>query len=146
MKKFIVYFTVLVATVSTTAFSASSVVTCAKQSPAHSVALVELYTSEGCSSCPPADQWLSGLANEGFTSDKVVPLAFHVDYWDYIGWKDPYASPKFTDRQRQVVEAGRAMFAYTPQVLFNGIDFGDWRNGANFSQAVLTSQKSKTTS
>ncbi|MBY0545568.1 MAG: DUF1223 domain-containing protein [Gammaproteobacteria bacterium] len=107
----------------------------------HIVPLIELYTSEGCSSCPPADQWMSGLADQGFTSDKVIPLAFHVDYWDYIGWKDRFASPKFTDRQRQVVAAGRTRFAYTPQVLFNGIDFGDWRNRANFADAVLASQK-----
>ena len=114
---------------------------CSAQSTDHIVPLIELYTSEGCSSCPPADQWLSGLADQGFTNDKVIPLAFHVDYWDYIGWKDRFASPKFTARQRQVVDAGRAKFAYTPQVLFNGIDFGDWRNHASFAGAVLTSQK-----
>ena len=68
-------------------------------------ALVELYTSEGCSSCPPADRWLSGLAGSGHAPERVVPLALHVDYWDYIGWKDPYAKREFSQRQRKLTPA-----------------------------------------
>jgi hypothetical protein len=102
--------------------------------------LIELYTSEGCSSCPSADNWLSGLAGEGFTNDKVTALAFHVDYWDYIGWKDNFSSPKFTARQQQAVQTGRASFAYTPQVLINGIDFRDWHESVSFAQAVQVVQ------
>lgn len=71
-----------------------------KQSPPHAVALVELYTSEGCSSCPPADRWLSRLLREEPGPDRVVPLAFHVDYWDRLGWKDRFASPRYAKPAR----------------------------------------------
>lgn len=71
-----------------------------KQSPPHAVALVELYTSEGCSSCPPADRWLSRLLRDGPGADHVVPLAFHVDYWDRLGWKDRFASPRYAKPAR----------------------------------------------
>jgi hypothetical protein len=80
---------------------------CLARSAAHTVALVELYTSEGCSSCPPADRWLSGLAARGYTAERVVPLALHVDYWDYIGWKDPYAKRDFSLRQRKLTQLQR---------------------------------------
>ena len=90
------------------------------------MALLELYTSEGCSSCPPADNWLSGLPKKGLGSDKVVPLAFHVDYWDYIGWADRFAKPEYTQRQRDVARANRLSTIYTPQVVLNGHDFRHW--------------------
>src|SRR5713101_7266519 len=64
---------------------------CSTYSGPHTTALVELYTSEGCDSCPAADHWLSSLFGQGLRPDQVVPLALHVDYWDYIGWKDPFA-------------------------------------------------------
>ncbi|MBM3367000.1 MAG: DUF1223 domain-containing protein [Betaproteobacteria bacterium] len=73
---------------------------CSAQSPAGTTALVELYTSEGCDSCPPADRWLASLGPKGLVPGKVVPIALHVDYWDYIGWKEPYAKPEFSLRQR----------------------------------------------
>ncbi|MDZ7890738.1 MAG: DUF1223 domain-containing protein [Rhodoferax sp.] len=84
--------------------------------------VIELYTSEGCSSCPPADQWLSGLKGK-----PVVAQAFHVAYWDYIGWKDVYASPAFTTRQRDIAAANRLSNIYTPQVVRNGQDWRTWR-------------------
>jgi hypothetical protein len=74
---------------------------CKANSPATTTALVELYTSEGCDSCPPADRWLSSLGPRGFAPDRVVPIALHVDYWDYIGWKDPYARQAHSARQRK---------------------------------------------
>ena len=89
---------------------------CKAQSGDRTVALVELYTSEGCSSCPPADRWLSGLSGRGFTPDRVVPLSLHVDYWDYIGWKDPYAKREFSQRQRKLSQLQRMALVYTPQV------------------------------
>src|SRR5687768_11798650 len=98
-------------------------------------ALVELYTSEGCDSCPPADRWLSSLGPKGFAADRVVPVALHVDYWDYIGWKDPYARQAHSARQRKMARLARAAMVYTPQVLLQGQDFRDWRSG-NFEQAV----------
>ena len=96
---------------------------CAAQSGSRTVALVELYTSEGCDSCPPADRWLSSLSAQGHTPDKVVPLSLHVDYWDYIGWKDPYAKREFATRQRKLADLKRAKVIYTPQVLLQGQDF-----------------------
>lgn len=115
----------------------ASAADCRAQSGPWTVALLELYTSEGCSSCPPADQWLSGIANSGYGADKVVSLAFHVDYWDYIGWKDRYAKPHFSARQRQ--GAGLLGFVYTPQVKLNGTDFRGWQQNMRFSQAIENS-------
>jgi hypothetical protein len=107
---------------------------CLARSGAQTVALVELYTSEGCSSCPPADRWLAGLA-ERYTSWQVVPLALHVDYWDYIGWKDPYAKREFSQRQRRLSRLQRAALVYTPQVLLQGADFRRW-DGVEFDRAI----------
>jgi len=109
---------------------------CTATSPAHTVALVELFTSEGCSSCPPADAWLRDLPGSGYGVDKVVPLALHVDYWDYIGWKDRFASARYTDRQRMYSAIGSSRFIYTPQVVFDGRDFRSWHNGSAFDRAV----------
>jgi hypothetical protein len=104
---------------------------CSARSPAKTTALVELYTSEGCDSCPPADRWLSSLGAKGYTPDRVVPIALHVDYWDYIGWKDPYARQAFSARQRKMAALARAAFVYTPQVLLQGQDFRGWRDGSS---------------
>lgn len=99
---------------------------CSAYTPAFTTALVELYTSEGCDSCPPADHWLSSLFGQGFRPDQVVPLALHVDYWDYLGWKDPYAKSEFSRRQRKLAQMGRATVVYTPQVVVQGRDFRRW--------------------
>lgn len=107
---------------------------CVTASAPHSVALLELYTSEGCSSCPPADQWLSGMAAAGFSTDKVIPLALHVDYWDYIGWKDRFAKPTFSGRQRDQVRADGGDFVYTPQVMLNGRDYRGWSSNSRFAR------------
>ena len=80
---------------------------CTAKSPETTVALVELYTSEGCDSCPPADRWLSSLAARGYAPERVVPMALHVDHWDYIGWKDPYAQQRFAGRQRKLAQLTR---------------------------------------
>ena len=106
---------------------------CSARSGERTAALVELYTSEGCSSCPPADRWLSTLG--GRYGGRVVPLSLHVDYWDYIGWKDPYAKARFSMRQRKMSQLQRAAFVYTPQVLLQGRDFRAW-GGAAFDAAV----------
>ncbi len=107
---------------------------CERSSPPHTVALVELYTSEGCSSCPPADRWLSGLkraAQNGW----VVPLAFHVDDWDYIGWKDRFAKAEFSRRQRDAVARQGSRTVYTPQVMIDGRDERGWASGLRFDRA-----------
>src|SRR5512134_3696486 len=82
--------------------------------------LVELYTSEGCDSCPPADRWLSATFPSGGATASV--LAFHVDYWDRLGWKDRFASPDYTARQHAAMRANGKTFVYTPQVLVQGRD------------------------
>lgn len=120
----------------TVLFSASlQAMQCAAKSPERTTALVELYTSEGCDSCPPADRWLSSLAARGYGPDRVVPIALHVDYWDYIGWKDPYAQQRFSSRQRKLAQLTRSAIVYTPQVILQGRDFRGWRSGA-FDQEV----------
>ncbi|OYU00546.1 MAG: hypothetical protein CFE40_04485 [Burkholderiales bacterium PBB1] len=97
---------------------------CSARSGATTPPIVELYTSEGCSSCPPADRWLSRLNAQ----PDVVALAFHVDYWDHLGWKDPYGSPVFSLRQAQQQVVNGARFSYTPQVAVNGVDTPGWRS------------------
>jgi hypothetical protein len=84
--------------------------------------VVELYTSEGCNSCPPADRWLSTLKDK----PEVLAAAFHVDYWDRLGWKDRFGSARYTERQAQVQKAAGARFSYTPQVIVNGTDWRRW--------------------
>ncbi len=79
--------------------------------------VVELFTSQGCSSCPPADELLTQMA----ARDDLLPLALHVDYWDYIGWKDTFAQPQFTDRQEGYRRAARARYKYTPQMVVGGV-------------------------
>jgi hypothetical protein len=107
---------------------------CAAQSGPGTAALVELYTSEGCDSCPPADAWLRRLPAAGAGS--LVPLSFHVDYWDYIGWKDPFASPAFSARQRELAGITRSRVVYTPQVVLAGRDYRGWGSGARFAADV----------
>lgn len=80
--------------------------------------VIELFTSQGCSSCPPADAMLHDLAKR----DDVIALALHVDYWDYIGWKDIFGSPANTQRQHAYARAANATTVYTPQVVINGVD------------------------
>lgn len=95
---------------------------CSARSAATVTPVVELYTSEGCNSCPPADRWLSTLAAE----PNVVALAFHVDYWDRLGWKDRFASAAFTERQSRQQAVNGARFSYTPQVVVDGSDRKEW--------------------
>jgi hypothetical protein len=110
---------------------------CQAVSGERTTALVELYTSEGCDSCPPADRWLSSLPARGYTLERVVPIALHVDYWDYIGWKDPYAQQRFTARQRKLAQLTRNAIVYTPQVLLQGRDFRRWGTPA-FDDALAS--------
>lgn len=101
---------------------------CTGHSPLHTVALVELYTSEGCSSCPPADQFLSGLRAAGLGREQVAPLSLHVDYWNYIGWRDPFAQPGFGERQRMLASAANTSLVYTPEFFVNGREVRKWSN------------------
>ncbi len=98
----------------------ASAVECSAASGEQRVALLELYTSEGCSSCPPADKWLSKLSTQKLVPGALLPLAFHVDYWNDLGWKDPFSQAKFSDRQREYSKRRGASFVVTPQLLLDG--------------------------
>jgi hypothetical protein len=114
---------------------------CRADSPAHRVALLELYTSEGCSSCPPADAWLSGVARDGLDAGRVVPLALHVDYWNYLGWQDPFSHSQFTRRQRHLAAQNRSPTVYTPGFFLNGREWRGWhRNELSARVAALGTQ------
>ena len=89
----------------------------APQAQAETV-LVELFTSQGCSSCPPADEVLGQLAKR----DDVIALSLHVDYWDYLGWKDVFADPAFSNRQKAYAAAASSTMIYTPQMMVGGVD------------------------
>jgi hypothetical protein len=94
------------------------------ESGASQVALIELYTSEGCSSCPPADAWLAALRDKPGLWKEFVPVAFHVDYWNALGWKDRLSSRDSTDRQYAYAAAWGARSVYTPCFVRNG---AEWR-------------------
>lgn len=96
---------------------------CVVTSGPQRAALVELYTSEGCSSCPPADRQLSLIGAPANTN--VVALALHVNFWDYIGWKDPFARAEFTDRQRWLIGVNGSRTLYTPHFFVGGREIQD---------------------
>lgn len=82
--------------------------------------VVELFTSEGCSSCPPADEYLSRLEDRLGSDAEVIPLAFHVDYWNYLGWEDPFSKAKYTKRQRRLSALNKQRTIYTPAFIVDG--------------------------
>src|SRR6266498_1743348 len=83
----------------------------------NSFAILELFTSEGCSSCPPADRLLPQLASG---DSNIIPLSFHVDYWNHLGWTDPFSKAEFSQRQREYGEHFHLESIYTPQLIING--------------------------
>jgi len=95
------------------------------------VALLELFTSEGCSSCPPAETWLSGLRSAPGLWKEFVPASFHVDYWDYLGWRDPWASKIFSYRQRDYAQSWHSDSIYTPGFVLNGREWRSWSREQN---------------
>jgi len=103
-------------------WAGGSATSCTRQSGQHVPWVVELYTSEGCSSCPPADRWLSGLKGK----PEVLALSFHVTYWDRLGWRDRFASAAYTQRQSQLLRTSGARYLYTPQVVVDGRDQPRW--------------------
>lgn len=122
----------LAAVTPTAAAPAGQRTLCSAISSAHQVPLVELYTSQGCSSCPPADRWLSSLQAR-VDAGQVVPLALHVGYWDYIGWKDPFARREFNARQRELA-AGATV--YTPGVFKQGHEWRQWGERAGLEAVI----------
>lgn len=91
--------------------------------------LLQLFTSEGCSSCPVADRWFSQLKTHPDLFTGFIPLAFHVDYWDYIGWKDPFAKAEYSERQRNLKKQNLISNIYTPGLVFNEKLWGGWFQG-----------------
>lgn len=110
--------------------------TCDSHSGTARAVLIELYTSEGCSSCPPADRWLSTLVPGVVNAAEIVPLAFHVDYWDRLGWRDRFASPGYTARQYDYAKTSGSGFVFTPQVIFAGRNDSGWSNISSVQQNI----------
>lgn len=106
--------------------SSSVAATLKFESPVERVAVIELFTSHGCSSCPPADKWLRRFENHPGLWKEVVPLAFHVDYWDYLGWSDRFAKSEYSKRQRSYRESGALRSVYTPGFVLNGREWRGW--------------------
>src|SRR5438477_10587171 len=89
--------------------------------------LLELFTSEGCSSCPPAEAWLGRLKSDDRLWQDFVPIAFHVDYWDRLGWKDRFAQPEWAQRQRAYANLWGSSSVYTPGFVLDGREWQDWK-------------------
>ena len=96
------------------------------QGPVPRVMLIELFTSEGCSSCPPAEAWLNRTETRSDLWSRIVPVAFHVDYWDYIGWPDRFAAPEYSRRHRTYREVGHIGRVYTPGLVVGGREWRGW--------------------
>ena len=109
---------------------------CSVTSNATITPVVELYTSEGCSSCPPADKWVSTLKGTSASGGAVVQ-AFHVGYWDYIGWVDRFAAPAYTQRQKDVATKNNLRGIYTPQAVLDGKDWPRWSGTPAGNQPAL---------
>ncbi len=99
------------------------------------VSLLELFTSEGCSSCPPADDWLSRLKNSPGLWSEFIPVAYHVDYWNRLGWKDRWSSPEFSKRQSAYARIWRNQNLYTPCFGLNGNEWRGWSRRRNVPRA-----------
>jgi hypothetical protein len=99
------------------------------------VSLLELYTSEGCSSCPPAESWLSRLSSDSRIWKEIVPVAFHVDYWDKLGWKDRFSRREYTLRQQSYSIAWGTSSVYTPGFVLDGQEWKGWFAGGRLPDA-----------
>ncbi len=88
--------------------------------------LIELFTSQSCSSCPPAEQWMTNLSQHPQLWTKIIPVAFHVDYWNQLGWQDPFSSPRYSARQRNYKRTNHVQSVYTPGFVVNGQEWRGW--------------------
>jgi hypothetical protein len=110
------------------------------QGSAPSAALVELYSSEGCSSCPPAEAWINSFKNAPGLWKDVFPVVFHVDYWDNLGWPDRFSRPEFTQRQRDYAQRLGQDSVYTPEFIVNGLE---WHRGLFGGQDIASPRAAK---
>jgi hypothetical protein len=117
----------------------ASVAAADESASAEAPVVVELFTSQGCSSCPPADTFLGELAQR---SD-LIALAFHVEYWNYIGWKDPFSSPEATQRQRDYAQSLKLSTVYTPQMVIDGASEAVGSDRARVGQAIASASQRK---
>lgn len=101
---------------------------CSIKTPKNKVALIEMYTSEACSSCPPGDRAISVLPNIHFPSDKVAVLAFHVNYWDHLDWIDPFYKKEFVQRHQILANKNKAKALFTPHFFVNSKEVFNWRS------------------
>ena len=114
----------------------------AATSPERSSVVIELFTSEGCSSCPPADRFLSELeAKQPIPGVAIIALEEHVDYWNQDGWEDPFSSQEWTERQREYVARFRGATPYTPQMILNGEQVMVLKGGSEIQRAILLAAK-----
>lgn len=100
--------------------------------------LLELYSSQGCSSCPPAQNWVNNLSQHEGLWTEFIPVVFHVDYWDYLGWKDPFSSSRYSQRQRSFEASGASNAVYTPGFILNGREWRDWFTRRHTAHNALT--------
>jgi hypothetical protein len=120
-------------------YNGSQASTFSLQSTDKKVNILEVYTSQGCSSCPPAEHWLTKFENDPRLWKQFIPINFHVDYWDYIGWKDPLADPKFSSRQRLYEHLELSRNVATPGFILNGKGWNGWFYG---QEPTLVTEKS----
>jgi len=113
--------------------AAAVAATCRAESAAPRKTLVELFTSDGCSSCPPANQWLSAAL--AMHDPNVIPVSLHVTYWNYLGWRDRFSAPFFDQRQDWYAHSATNRFPYTPELFRNGREWQDWRHGGSAGPA-----------
>jgi hypothetical protein len=123
------------AQVANAAATAAAASMCTAHSPAHRVALVELYSSEGCNSCPPADRWLGQWKDRG-AAQSIVPLALHVDYWNSLGWTDRFSQHRFTERQQSLTDLAGGHTIYTPEVFVSGRELRNWSQAERFEERI----------
>src|SRR5262245_19439555 len=129
MKASLLSFSVGVLLINAAAMPASPIPASTFESGDTQNSLIELFTSEGCSSCPPAEKWLSELKSNQELWKKIIPVAFHVDYWDRLGWRDRFAKPEFTSRQQHYAATWGGDSVYTPGFVVNGKEWQRWLGG-----------------
>jgi len=114
------------------------------QDDKNAIVVMELFTSQGCSSCPPADELLD-VINKRYEKDNVFVLSYHVDYWNRLGWKDPFSTEAFSDYQRDYAQQFKSRSIYTPQLVINGSEHFTGSNGTKALAAIRNYLKSETT-
>jgi hypothetical protein len=126
---------VILAALATSGVAQAAGAMCTAHSPAHRVALVELYSSEGCNSCPPADHWLGQWKDSG-AAQGIVPLALHVDYWNSLGWTDRFSQHRFTERQQTLTDLAGGHTIYTPEIFVSGRELRSWSQPESFDERI----------